>query len=143
MAAEEHLGPQFHVEGDTLHVGGRPFRMAIPASSREGFKVWKVPFESGHEMVVGGGFNEAGENTHAISDDSTGLIGRASHRPTNSEHRFEGTDKAPLGGDIWHHPGGGTSDNREWVNMPTAESFHRRVKEVANLSGGGRGTHVG
>lgn len=141
MAAEEHLGPQFHVEDDTLHVGGRPFRMAVPVteSTSQGFRTWKIPFESGHEMVVGGAFDDRGE-VRSVLGGSTGpgLLGTVHHVGKPKSLPWRGTEKAPLGGDLWENPEGGTSNDRTFAHMPTAEVFHRRLREVSELEGGGR-----
>ena len=140
MAAGNNLGRQFHVEDDMLHVGGKPFRLAMPStfSPDTGLRTWRIPFESGHEMVVGGSFDERGENKPVLGERSVGLIAAASHKPTGTDYAFKGTEKAPLGGDLWDNPEGGTSSNRTWVHIPTANVFHRRVREVSELEGGGR-----
>jgi hypothetical protein len=128
--------PEFHVEGDMLHVKGRPFPLARPQPYKGigeagDWKNWDIPTESGHIMRIGGSFSPEGtlqplgRNTKLGSPTSEGspaLHGFAWHDKSRKTVNFN-SDKTKSG-------------TVNMVSMTNANEFHKRLREVAETPGG-------
>jgi len=130
MAAEDHLsGQQFSMENNTLHVEGKPFRMAqhLDSLSHEDWHAWRIPFESGHELQVGGTFDpKTGQNVSYHNDQSfaPGLHVHSLHAPSGT--RNEMTSRDP------------SKPKVKMTRVTTGDELRDRIKEAGQLSGGGQ-----
>jgi hypothetical protein len=128
--ATEHE-PHFSTDEDyTLHVGGRPFRMAQPRVFPEdlhqaGFRGWSIPFESGHELHVHGRFKESGEPLFGRGRlGASGVI----HAPSKTMMDWEGNEAK--------------SDFEPGKGVETSGEFHDLIRTVSQWAGGGKGRRV-